>query len=178
MCAYRRNLSSTEVAQPSCESPGAAAYLRNVVAGRARPAGLYSPPRSAAIPALPNYNRSSTKGVNAACKPSAALADLRRHELQEDLGRYRRNHAQTAANHDAVPIGVCASDPDVRQGALGGRRVRLDGVNSCFGSGGALFREFAQVRKVDTPGFLSCHTLLSLCFARTWMALSTRWPLG
>jgi hypothetical protein len=56
----------------------------------------------------------------------------------------RQIHAQTAASHHAVPIGVCASAPDVRQGALGGRRARLDGVNSCFGSGRALVREFVQ----------------------------------
>ena len=67
---------------------------------------------------------------------------------------------ETAVNHHAEPIGVCASAPDVRQGALGGRRARLDGVNSCFGSGGALVREFGKVLGVDTPGFLSCHTLV------------------
>ena len=43
-----------------------------------------------------------------------------------------------------MPIGVCASAPDVWQGALGGRRARLDGVNWCFGPGGALVREFVQ----------------------------------
>ena len=80
--AYRRNLSSTEVAQPSCESPGADAYLRNMVAGRARPAGCIHLRVALLIPALPKYNRPSTKGVNAACKSSAASADLRRHELQ------------------------------------------------------------------------------------------------
>jgi hypothetical protein len=36
---------------------------------------------SASVPALPNYNRSPTKSVNTACKPSAVLADLRGHEL-------------------------------------------------------------------------------------------------
>ena len=41
-------------------------------------------------------------------------------------------HAQTAASHHAVPIGACASAPDVRQGALGRRRPRLDVLTSCF----------------------------------------------
>jgi hypothetical protein len=48
--------------------------------------------------------------------------------------------AKTAANHHAVPIGACASAPDVRQGALGGRRARLDVVTSGSGSGRALPR--------------------------------------
>jgi hypothetical protein len=34
-------------------------------------------------------------------------------------------HAETAANHHAVPIGAGGSAPDVREGALGGRQARL-----------------------------------------------------
>ncbi len=34
-------------------------------------------------------------------------------------------HAETAATHHAVPTGAGESAPDVRQGALGGRRVRF-----------------------------------------------------
>ena len=37
----------------------------------------------------------------------------------------------------AVPIGACQSAPDVRQGALGGRRARLDVVTLGSGSGRA-----------------------------------------
>jgi hypothetical protein len=37
-------------------------------------------------------------------------------------------HAGTAATHHAVPTGAGGSAPDVRQGALGGRRVRRDVV--------------------------------------------------
>ncbi len=37
----------------------------------------------------------------------------------------------------AVPTGACQSAPDVRQGALGGRRARLDVVTSGSGSGRA-----------------------------------------
>ena len=66
----------------------------------------------------------------------------------------RQIHAQTAASHHAVPIGVCASAPDVRQGALGGRRARLDGVNSCFGSGKPSFASLGKVATVrPRPGF-------------------------
>ena len=66
----------------------------------------------------------------------------------------RQIHAQTAANHHVVPIGVCASAPDVRQGALGGRRARLDGVNSCFGSGEPSFASLCKVATLrPRPGF-------------------------
>ena len=37
----------------------------------------------------------------------------------------------------AVAIGACESAPDVRQGALGGRRARLDVLTSGSGSGRA-----------------------------------------
>ena len=57
-------------------------------------------------------------------------------------------HAQTAATHHAVPIGAGESAPDVRQGALGGRRARLDVVTSGFGSG----RAFPARRKNSGEG--------------------------
>ena len=52
-------------------------------------------------------------------------------------------HAETAANHHAVPTGACEWTPDVRQGALGGRRAWLDVVTSGSGSEGGYqgFRE-------------------------------------
>ena len=43
-------------------------------------------------------------------------------------------HAGTAAKCHAVPIGAGESAPDVRQGALGGRRAGLDVVTSGSGS--------------------------------------------
>jgi hypothetical protein len=56
------------------------------------------------------------------------LADLRRHELEKISIAVVEIHAGTAANHHAVPTGAGASAPDVRQGALGGRRAGLDVV--------------------------------------------------
>ncbi len=56
------------------------------------------------------------------------MADLRRHELEKISIAVVEIHAQTAANHHAVPIGAGGSAPDVREGALGGRRARLDVV--------------------------------------------------
>ena len=58
------------------------------------------------------------------------MADLRRHELEKISIAVVEIHAGTAATHHAVPTGAGESSPDVRQGVLGGRRVRLDGVNS------------------------------------------------
>ena len=43
-----------------------------------------------------------------------------------------------------MPTGAGESSPDVRQGALGGRRARLDGVNSCFGSGEPSFASLSK----------------------------------
>ncbi len=59
-------------------------------------------------------------------------------------------HAQTAATHHAVPTGAGGSSPDVRQGALGGRRAGLDVV---FG------RVLVQGR-VDTKDFASGYSLV------------------
>ena len=77
-------------------------------------------------------------------------------------------HAGTAATHPAVPTGAGASAPDVRQGALGGRRARLDVVTSGSGSGRAYparpkntcphQRLFTQGR-VDTKDFASGYSL-------------------
>ena len=46
-------------------------------------------------------------------------------------------HAETAASHHTMPTGAGESAPDVRQGALGGRRARLDVVTSGSGAGRA-----------------------------------------
>ena len=53
----------------------------------------------------------------------------------EPLDANRRNHAQTAASHHTMPTGAGESAPDVRQGALGGRRAGFDVAAYCFVAG-------------------------------------------
>jgi hypothetical protein len=82
-------------------------------------------------------------------------------------------HAQTAATHRAVPIGAGGSAPDVRQGALGGRRARLDVVTSGSGSGRATPPVQRTPGRVDTKDFASCLSLVrnyaGLRFRRRWL---------
>ena len=63
----------------------------------------------------------------------------------------------------AEAIGAGASAPDVRQGALGGRRARLDVVTSGSGSGRAYParpKNSKQTQgRVDTKDFVSWYTL-------------------
>ena len=47
----------------------------------------------------------------------------------------RQIHAQTAATHHTLPTGTGGSSPDVRQGALGGRRAGFDVAAYCFVAG-------------------------------------------
>ena len=129
--AYRRNLSSTEVAQPSCKSPGADAYLRNMVAGRARPARLYSPPRSAFDPSPTKVQSAFNKRCQCSMQTERGIGRPSKTCTSEDLGRCRQIHAQTAATHHAVPTGAGGSAPDVRQGPCGGRRARFGVIPSC-----------------------------------------------
>jgi hypothetical protein len=68
-------------------------------------------------------------------------------------------HAQTAATHHAVPIGAGGSAPDVRKGALGGRRAGLDVVTSGSGSGRAFPARPRTQGRVDTKDFASYYTL-------------------
>jgi hypothetical protein len=68
-------------------------------------------------------------------------------------------HAQTAATHHAVPTGAGGSAPDVQQGALGGRRARLDVVTSGSGSGRAFPARQRTQGRVDTKDFASYYTL-------------------
>ena len=68
-------------------------------------------------------------------------------------------HAQTAATHHAVTIGAGASAPDVREGALGGRRARLDVVTSGSGSGRPAPPVQGTPGRVDTKDFSGCYTL-------------------
>ena len=58
----------------------------------------------------------------------------------------------------AVPIGAGGSSPDVRQGALGGRRARLDVVTSGSGSGRAFPARPRTQGRVDTKDFASYYT--------------------
>jgi hypothetical protein len=64
-------------------------------------------------------------------------------------------HAQTAATHHTMLTGAGASAPDVRQGALGGRRARLDVVTSGSGSGRAFPARPRTQGRVDTKDFTS-----------------------
>jgi hypothetical protein len=59
----------------------------------------------------------------------------------------------------AVPIGAGESAPDVRQGALGGRRAGLDVVTSGSGSGRAFPARQRTQGRVDTKDFASYYTL-------------------
>ena len=68
-------------------------------------------------------------------------------------------HAGTAATHHAVPTGAGGSSPDVRQGALGGRRSRLDVVTSGSGAGRAFPARPEPPGRVDTKDFASYYTL-------------------
>jgi hypothetical protein len=67
----------------------------------------------------------------------------------------------------AVPIGAGGSAPDVRQGALGGRRARLDVVTSGSGSGRAFpARPRTQgrvIRRISRVG-TACSFLLRFGF--------------
>jgi hypothetical protein len=99
--------------------------------GPACQAPLYSPPRSALITALQKHNAPSTKAVHTAYNLSAASTDLRGHELQRiSVDVVEIIPFETAATHHIVPTWAGGSAPEVRQGALGGRRARLDVVTS------------------------------------------------
>ena len=50
----------------------------------------------------------------------------------EDLGRCRQIRAQTAASHHTMPTGASQPAPDVRPGALGGRRAGFDVPTALF----------------------------------------------
>ncbi len=51
------------------------------------------------------------------------------HTPSEPLDAIRGNHAETAATHHAMPTGARQSAPDVRPGALGGRRAGFEVTN-------------------------------------------------
>ena len=69
-------------------------------------------------------------------------------------------HAETAANHHAVPIGAGGSAADVREGALGGRQARLGVVTSGSGSGRAYPARPRTQGRVDTEDFASGYSLI------------------
>ena len=62
----------------------------------------------------------------------------------------------------AVPIGAGGSAPDVRQGALGGRRAGLDVVTSGSGSGRAYPARPRTQGRVDTKDFASYYPCVSV----------------
>jgi hypothetical protein len=67
----------------------------------------------------------------------------------------------------AVPTGAGGSAPDVRQGALGGRRARLDVVTSGSGSG----RAFPA--RPRTPGRVDTHAPDPIARSEMFLKLST-----
>ncbi len=60
-------------------------------------------------------------------------------------------HAETAAAHHAVPTGAGGSAPDVRQGALGGRRARRRNLRFRLRAG--LPRPSKELREGGYQGF-------------------------